>query len=319
MSPRASDVRLCLAALVLGLALGCGEETQTDLWARLGDAEAQLALADRLAHAEGDARDAARAADWYRKAAEQGSASAQLALANLLESDARLARDPGEANRWILAAAEGGAAEAQLRMAEAHARGLGVPADPAVAIGWYRKAAEQGVLAAQSELARRYESGDGVKADPGEADRWLRKAAESGDAQLQLRLGMQYGEGRGVPARQGRGGALARSAPRRPVWPRRSTDWRTCCVTLSAHGRTLPAPLAGTPPLRSRGTCALPTSWVRCTWAARFPRTSCRPSPGRRAWAGRRSRRPVGTGAPPSRGSRPRRPVWASSTPRARA
>ena len=67
-----------IAALVLGLALGCGEETGTELRARLGDAEAQLVLADRLAQAQGDARDRAGAL-LYRK--RRAGNTPQLALA----------------------------------------------------------------------------------------------------------------------------------------------------------------------------------------------------------------------------------------------
>ena len=90
-------VRPLIAALVvLLLALGCGEDTRTRLRARLGDADAQLALAEQLANGAEGARDTAGAVLWYRKAAEQGRGEAQLALAKLLESESALALEPGE-------------------------------------------------------------------------------------------------------------------------------------------------------------------------------------------------------------------------------
>ena len=135
--------------------------------AEKGDVEAQLKLADSYYEGDDDyvgvSKDLRKAAQWYRKAAEQGNASAQFNLGLM------------------------------------YGNGEGVPQDAPEAVRWYRKAAEQRVPAAQFNLGVRYQTGDGVPKDAREAVQWYRKAAEQGVVDAQFNLGVMYGNGEGVP------------------------------------------------------------------------------------------------------------------------
>jgi TPR repeat protein len=111
--------------------------------AKTGNAEAQNELGDRYLRGAGVDRDAAKAADWYRKAADQGYAPAQSMLGVL------------------------------------YLRGNGVPKDPAQALHWVRKAADQGNADAQSDLGIMYLQGLGPQQDDAQAVLWLRRAADS--------------------------------------------------------------------------------------------------------------------------------------------
>ena len=82
-------------------------------------------------------KDLARAADWFRKAAEQGHAYAQSSLGSL------------------------------------YAQGQGVPQDYSQAAAWYRKAADQGNVNAQYNLALLYGTGQGVPEDEAQSEVWL--------------------------------------------------------------------------------------------------------------------------------------------------
>jgi TPR repeat protein len=97
-------------------------------------------------------RDAAAAAAWYRRAAEQGNAEAQLAIAGL------------------------------------YYQGEGVPRNYATALEWFRAAASQGSATAQASIAVMYERGLGVRRDPVVAHAWLSVAADSGDDAARRRL-----------------------------------------------------------------------------------------------------------------------------------
>jgi hypothetical protein len=107
-------------------------------------------------------KDLTKAAEWYRKAAEQGDADGQRRLGNMYKF------------------------------------GNGVEQDLTKAAEWYRKAAEQGNAEGQCLLGIMYEFGNGVEKDLTKAAEWYRKAAEQGDAEGQWRLGNMYYFGDGV-------------------------------------------------------------------------------------------------------------------------
>ena len=71
------------------------------------------------ANGQGIPKDEAKAASWYRKAADQGDSKAQFALGIM------------------------------------YANGQGVPKDEVEAVRWYRKAAERGTLGLNPTLVRR--------------------------------------------------------------------------------------------------------------------------------------------------------------------
>ncbi len=130
---------LCSGSLVF--AESAGVDPALLAKATEGDLVAQVALGDKLAAGVDVPQDLAKAAEWYRKAAEQGSIAGEVHLAELY-------RD-----------------------------GRGVTRDKAQAAAWYRKAAEQGDAAAQGTLAMLYVMGQGVPQSDVEAYYWLDLAA----------------------------------------------------------------------------------------------------------------------------------------------
>ena len=103
--------------------------------ANAGDAIAQNYLG--LMYAQGEAKDYAEAAKWYRLAAEQGHASAQYHLGVMYSNGTGVPEDVVEALKWYHKSAERGHVSAQLRLASVYARGIGVPEDDVEAYVWY--------------------------------------------------------------------------------------------------------------------------------------------------------------------------------------
>ena len=157
--------------------------------AEQGDAVAQCNLGYMYQFGQGVTQDYAEAVRWYRKAAEQGYARAQRQLGLMYENGQGVTQDYAEAVRWYRNAADQGDAVAQSFLGDMYERGRGVTQDYVESVRWYRKAAEQGDASAQCYLSDMYENGRGVQQDYAEAVRWFRKAAEQGDASAQYNLG----------------------------------------------------------------------------------------------------------------------------------
>jgi TPR repeat protein len=208
MNRRNRTSALLLLLWVAGVA--CSDVDRTRLLARLGDAGAQLELAEAYTAGRGVAPDPVEAARWYRAAAKAGMPEAQLALARLLA--AQEGGERAEAVAWLRRAAELGLPEAQFELGRAYARGEGVAADPAEAAKWYRAAAEQGHAPAQYEAAVAYEVGRGVPLDLARALEWLHRAAAGEHAPAQFDLGRRYETGEGVPKDIDHAGALYQGA-----------------------------------------------------------------------------------------------------------
>ena len=117
-------LRVCMVAF---LALGCGELEELRLRARLGDSSAQFRLAERLEKGAGVAADPARAAYWYRRAAQDGSAWHAWHLGRIHRRGIGVARDDSEAARWFEVAARQGVSIAQQALSGLYATGQGVP------------------------------------------------------------------------------------------------------------------------------------------------------------------------------------------------
>lgn len=153
-----------------------------------GDAKAQTQLGVALYTGEGAAKDARKAADWFRKAAEQGEAEAQWRLGRMLEDGEGVPKDEAQAARWMRKAADQGLVLAQVRMGVLLAEGRGVPRDVTQAFVWFLKAAEQGHSGAQHIVAVMYQDGVGVEKSNPEAIVWYRKAAAQGNAKSEQNL-----------------------------------------------------------------------------------------------------------------------------------
>jgi TPR repeat protein len=145
-------------------------------------------------------QDFAQAASWYRKAAEQGYSRAEFSLAGLYEDGMGVPQDGSQAVFWYRKAAEQGHPEAEFKLGWLCENNLrGAPSDHAQAAVWYRKAAERGHVEAAFKLAEMCESSVGVSQDYVQAALWYRKAADQGNADAAFRLARLYLTGTGVP------------------------------------------------------------------------------------------------------------------------
>ncbi len=128
------------------------------------------------------ARDAGKAAAWFRKAADQGDPDAQLALARACLRGEGVPRNPVEAQRLALASAAAGNTDAMLLAGD-----LLKGQDPArsqalyqQALGLLRARAGRGEAEAMLALGLLYLQGRGVPVDPVESYAWMLAANRRG-------------------------------------------------------------------------------------------------------------------------------------------
>ncbi len=133
------------------------------------------------------ARDAGKAAAWFRKAADQGDADAQLALARACLRGEGVLRNPVEAQRLALASATAGNTEAMLMAGD-----LLKAQDPARSQALYDRArtvledqAGRGEAEAMLTLGLLHLEGRGVPVDPVESYAWMLAANRRGLPPLQ--------------------------------------------------------------------------------------------------------------------------------------
>ena len=188
-SPRLGCARI--AALVLALACaGCSEVDRTRWSARLGSADAQRALAERLLAGDGVEQDVDEGITWLEKAAEGGSVDAQLRLVDLY-GERKTPGDEERALRWLRAAAESGDARGQIRLAE---RLLASGGDRAEAEQLIASAAEAGDARALLLQAERLAEQPGKDA---EVVALLQRSAEQGEPEAAWKLVLVAASGRG--------------------------------------------------------------------------------------------------------------------------
>jgi len=106
-----------------------------------GDVAAQLAVGEAYEQGEDVKPDYAKAAEWYRKAADQKNPEAQIHLAALYRDGRGVNRDMTEAAAWYRKAAELGNASAQGTLGVLYSVGQGVPHDDVDAYYWFALAA----------------------------------------------------------------------------------------------------------------------------------------------------------------------------------
>lgn len=105
--------------------------------------------------------------DTERALAERGNAHEQFLVGLTFENDVRwslpMRHDYAKAAAWFRKAAEKGDADAQVALGELYDEGQGVPQDSAEAILWYSTAANQGASAnAKAKLSAAYVIGRGM-------------------------------------------------------------------------------------------------------------------------------------------------------------
>ena len=174
-----------------------------------GDPAAQWWLGTAYARGWGAEQDAARAAQWFRKAARQGYARAQQKL-DAPETQmpdqlfARYQREPDQAKRmeYLKKSAQMGYTPAQAELGDCYAQGRGVEKDYVKASEWYRRAAEQPPQ--QPEAPQQTETPQQLfelyqqESDQAKRMDYLKKSAETGYAQAQAWMALTYSQGYGV-------------------------------------------------------------------------------------------------------------------------
>ncbi len=158
-----------------------GTTADLEALARSGNRRAQYLTGRMLSNGTfGAPRDAPRALQWYRRAAQLGDPLAQSFLGGAYRSGTGVARDDVEAVRWFRRSAEAGYSYGMDNLGWMYQQGRGVSNDDAEAVRWFRRAAGMGNSAAMNNLAYMYATGRGVARDDNEALRWYRRAAEAG-------------------------------------------------------------------------------------------------------------------------------------------
>lgn len=137
-------------------------------------------------------KDYTRAAELFKKIAEQGHAEAQFYLGLMCEGGQGVTKDEQQAVSWWAKAAEQGHVLAQNNLGLMYEQGLGVTQDYQKAASWFRMAAEQGDAEAQYTLGFMYANGEGVPRSYQQAMFWLSKAAEQGDVAAQFKVAKLY-------------------------------------------------------------------------------------------------------------------------------
>lgn len=120
-------------------------------------------------------------ADMIDSAAQRGSASAQVLLGVIyLNGMAEHAKDEARAALWFEKAAQQGNDYAQKMLADLYEEGRGLPKNLLLAADWREKAAKRGNVQAQFLLGKMYLAGAGVGQDKARAAYWLNRAAIEG-------------------------------------------------------------------------------------------------------------------------------------------
>lgn len=167
--------------------------------AEQGNPKAQSHLGYMYYAGEGVPQSFEEAVKWYGKAAVQGDRDAQYNYAVAFAFGEGTKQDYKEAAIWYRRAAEQGHPIAQYSLGISYTYGEGVPQDEKLAAEWFIKSAEAGYENAQVMVGSLYHTGDGLPKDYAKAVEWYRKAADRGNAVAQYNLGAIYRAGKGVP------------------------------------------------------------------------------------------------------------------------
>ena len=120
--------------------------------ASVPNGQAQLEVGIRYATGDGMKQDMAKAAFFYREAAQLGNTDAQYRLACLLESGRGVEKDLKAALYWYMIAANGGNHIAQYNLGCMYEMGYLVAKNMDQAVRWYGRAAQKGHAGAKNRL-----------------------------------------------------------------------------------------------------------------------------------------------------------------------
>jgi uncharacterized protein len=178
-----------LAMMELDGSLGKPDTVDAAKWLAIatnGNPDAQYNLGLVFAGRYGNEPDWPKAAEWFRKAAEQKVPEAEYNLGLLYLDGHGVEKDAVAAADWLSRAAVKGMVEAALEYGVLVMRGEGVQRDEKIGIKWLTYAAMRGHPVAQNRLARIYATGTGVTADVVEAAKWNILAAKGGRPDVTL-------------------------------------------------------------------------------------------------------------------------------------
>jgi S1-C subfamily serine protease len=148
--------------------------------AESGDAESQNAVGEMYHRGEGVPKNAAKANEFYQRAATQGHEWAQLALGFLYLRGKGAPKSASKSAEWYQKAATQGNAMAQYELGVMYDHGEGVPKDAYKAFEWYQKSAAQGFSNAQGNLAVMYSLGRPILKDRVLGYAWFNLSATGG-------------------------------------------------------------------------------------------------------------------------------------------
>jgi uncharacterized protein len=167
--------------------------------AKVGDEDAQMAVARHYEIGNKVKRSRLEAAKWYRLAMDQGNVEAQLRLARLVHQGGDgLKQDFIMAAQLYREAADLGNAEAQNWLGYCFQHGIGVEANDQSAFESYRQSADAGFAAAQNNLGLMYLTGRGTERSLLRAFDYFEKSAAQNDDWGLNNLGGMYEMGWGV-------------------------------------------------------------------------------------------------------------------------
>lgn len=164
--------------------------------ALLGYVPAQCALGKYyFSLGNGLDKDAAKAVEWFWKAANQNNADAKYWLGLCYYVGIGVPQSDINAARWFLLAAKQEHPEAQYHLAKCYVSGRGVRPSIRTAVFWYRRAAALGNVNAQMCMGDYCLTGSGIEQDVSQATEWYRRAAKQGHPFGLYYLGICYKDG----------------------------------------------------------------------------------------------------------------------------
>jgi tetratricopeptide (TPR) repeat protein len=148
-----------------------------------------LTIATQIADAEKKALALEKIASTFAQTGPGGNfTQLQFSIGWMYFEGQNLPRDHARAASWFRKAAELGHPQAQVNLAMMYMEGNSMPANNAEALKWFTQAAEQGDAEGQTALGMMYALGRGVETDLVQANKWIFIAAEQGDKDAQTAL-----------------------------------------------------------------------------------------------------------------------------------
>jgi TPR repeat protein len=180
------------------------------------DVKSMTLLGELYANGFGVDHDDAKAADWYKLAADRGDREAMFALAMFrMSGRGGLPASRDEGAKLLAAAAKLGHPTAAYDLALLYMEGQLFPQDFARAAELLRSAAQAGSPEAQYALATLYKDGHGVEKSDTEAARWLALAAQADETDAQVEYAIALFNGTGVAKDEAAAVVLLKKAARK--------------------------------------------------------------------------------------------------------